>query len=225
MKNYELAYGFVKGATTGQGSHMYIHGSTLYSYSKVIAIRLKNRIILSNKATFLGGYPYSITTTNHLHCIATACEDCNVTARVVTGWANEGDDEQHIPQIPNYATMKGLWRAFILRRWANDLWMGAWNKETNEKKVEWLIENDELIAPNDCMVAFRTFVRQPCIAGDCDSCIARFICLSIKDGFRGHIITVVEGTGYEDELMDCLGRQIDKENRFRTNCLITKKRI
>jgi len=198
LSNSEVANQFALGKTRGKSNRMTIEGDTLYSYSAPIAIRDGEKFIISNRASFLGGCPYSMTTSHHISCVYYACKGKG-TIRLVDGWAERGKPEFYIPQLPSYKTVSGLIRGFVTHPYWNGTWTGIWHPDTGTKEVHWRTKNDQLISPEGDVVAFREYIRQPCNK-DCDNCLARFLCLSNKELFNGYVVTIIKDSPYFEKV-------------------------
>lgn len=195
---------FVEGYIKGRSHSMFLDGNKLYSYSCCIAVRQGMggadgyKFIISNKAKFLGGRPYSITTTNHISLVRWACR--NKEAMLVDGWAEEGKTEFFVPHFPTHKTVWGLIRSFSgYHRYEG--WTGRWHADTGTREVEWLFENNRLHAPDGALVAKREYIlmggKQNSCNKKCDICPARFMCLTDGDGFCGRVFFIAKGK-YQD---------------------------
>ena len=89
--NSELVRAFANGATYGNSNRMSIHGDYLYSYGACIAKRIYTppceiKFLVSNRARYLGGEPYSATTSHHISLAYHYCQP----NELVKGWVKEG---------------------------------------------------------------------------------------------------------------------------------------
>lgn len=213
MHNSDLIDGFVDGWETGKTKNLTIEGNKLYSYAECIAIRDEyGDFVISNRASCLGGYPFTVTTSKHIQKMYNTCKRHLKFIRLVDGWAELGKPRWYIPEYPTHKTVWGLVRCFGKSFWHNDCWTGEWLPDIGQRRVEWRFVDNRLMAPKNQLVAvrklaFRKLVNNPeeCDIKDigCDECPAKFLCMTDGTSYNGMVFFIAKGK-YTDMVKEWL---------------------
>ena len=199
MNNKEIAYKFAYGATEGRSRRMIINGNRLYSsdlqYTRTddgvchykphdfcIAIRKKDKFIISNKAAWLfGGSCHSFRISQHIGNVFSKFLTTDKDILLTDGWADKGSI------ISTHKTKHGFIKAFTKRCFGYIIENG---------QVTWKFRKNKMFDPNGNVVAVRKYIHRSQYSGNCnkqcDKCPAKFMCLT-SDHYFGYVFYIVKG--------------------------------
>jgi len=190
--NYGLAEHFVAGGIKGCSNRGSIDGDKLYSYSKCIAVRketgAEQKLLISNRAGFLGGRCHSMTTSRHISDVYFACRNAHrlgliVKYTLVSGWADGNNGNPHKFEYVTHKTTYGVIRSFLIGNWANSNEPRGWHHQFDKL----FSPENELVATRECKTGSKHCIR------NCDTCPAKFECKTSGDGYYGYVFNIANG--------------------------------
>lgn len=177
--NTDLISKFLDGYKNGQARNMSIDGDVLFSYNKPVAVRDRDKTLISNRTYWLGGGYYSMATSNHISAIIYACERHKKPFLIVEGWAEVGKKGWQLGSETTNKTVWGLFRRFKSRYYYSGRTKDGWHIA------------DRSIYKDGNVAATKEYLYWCNKA--CDRCPAKFVCYTDGIKYSGSVFFIVKG--------------------------------